>query len=43
VVSVILGIAVRGEWVPATSLLGGGVCVLAALLLAQARARGRPR
>jgi len=39
VVSVILGIAVRGEWVPATSLLGGAVCVLAALLLAQARAR----
>jgi drug/metabolite transporter (DMT)-like permease len=39
VVSVILGIAVRGEWVPATSLLGGAVCVLAAFLLAQARAR----
>jgi len=39
VVSVILGIAVRGEWVPTTSLLGGAVCVLAALLLARARAR----
>jgi AhpD family alkylhydroperoxidase len=37
VVSVILGIAVRGEWVPGTALLGGAVCVLAALLLAQAR------
>jgi len=39
VVSVILGIAVRAEWVPTASLLGGAVCVVAAWLLAQARAR----
>jgi len=39
VVSVALGIVVRGEQVPATSLLGGAVCVLAAWLLAQARSR----
>ena len=39
VVSVALGVAVRGEQVPATSLLGGAVCVLAAWLLAQARSR----
>ncbi len=39
VVSVILGVAVRGEWVSAASLAGGAVCVLAAWLLARARAQ----
>jgi len=39
IVSVLLGIVVRGESVSDISLIGGAVCVVAAWLLAQARAR----
>jgi drug/metabolite transporter (DMT)-like permease len=39
IVSVILGVLVRGESVPAASVLGGAICVVAAWLLSQAKAR----
>lgn len=39
IVSVLLGVTLRGESVPATSLAGGAVCVVAAWLMAQARDR----
>jgi drug/metabolite transporter (DMT)-like permease len=42
VVSVILGVAVRGESVPPASLLGGVFCLVAAWLLSQARTRPAP-
>ena len=39
-VSVLLGVLVRGESVSMTPIAGGAVCVIAAWLLARARARG---